>query len=81
MYGMILILVQIERARESEQISHKALALKLAPQQWLNEREFMRSLTTHTKDVIKMVPDASMLSALHRRIGLASLLSNHFNKM
>jgi len=36
MYGMILILVQIERARESGQISHKALALKLALQQWLN---------------------------------------------
>ena len=29
----------------------------------------------HTKDVIKMVPDASLLSAQHIRTGLASLSS------
>jgi len=29
----------------------------------------------HTKDVIKMVTDASLLSAQHKRIGLASLSS------
>jgi len=27
----------------------------------------------HTKDVIKMIPDASLLGAQHIRIGLASL--------
>jgi len=29
----------------------------------------------HTKDVIKMVPDASLLSAQHIKTGLASLSS------
>jgi len=35
--------------------------------QWFDPR------LRHTKDVKKMVPDASLLSAQHRRIGLASL--------
>ena len=34
----------------------------------------------HTKDVIKMVPDASLLSAQHIRTGLASLSSQNLVK-
>jgi len=40
------------------------------------EREVVGPPTRHTKDVIQMVPYASLLSALYLRIGLASFYSH-----
>jgi len=43
-------------------------------------RSWVRSRPRHTKNVIKMEPDASLLSAQHIRIGLVSLISNLVKK-